>query len=160
MRFEKSYGNWLPDGPVSVRFSLTVWDMACMPICTESHQSLPCSLTQCRELKGKPQTTSPWPHGVAAQACLRDHKMRVSSIPTAAVLCPWARHFTPRKYWLMTQEAVAPSRHDWKIVDWDVKPQHKQTKMRVTKVPFLMIWLLWHLFFRFYIFLPLHPAES
>ena len=32
-------------------------------------------------------------------------------------------HFTPRKYWLITQEAVAPSR---KIVDWDVKPQHKQ----------------------------------
>ena len=26
-----------------------------------------------------------------------------------------------------TQEAVAPS-HDWKIVDWDVKPQHKQNK--------------------------------
>ena len=51
------------------------------------------------------------------------------SIPTAAVLCPWARRFTPRKYWLITQEAVAPSRHDWKIVDWDVKPQHKQTKM-------------------------------
>ena len=49
------------------------------------------------------------------------------SKPTAAVLCPWARHFTPRKYWLITQEAVAPSRHDWKIVDWDVKPQHKQT---------------------------------
>ena len=49
------------------------------------------------------------------------------SKPTTAVLCPWARHFTPRKYWLITQEAVAPSRHDWKIVDWDVKPQHKQT---------------------------------
>ena len=49
------------------------------------------------------------------------------SKPTAAVLCPWARHFTPRKYWLITQEAVASSRHDWKIVDWDVKPQHKQT---------------------------------
>ena len=48
------------------------------------------------------------------------------SIPTAAVLCPWARHFTPGKYWLITQEVVAPSRHDWKIVDWDVKPQHKQ----------------------------------
>ena len=45
---------------------------------------------------------------------------------TAAVWCPWARHFTPRKYWLITQEAVAPSRYDWKIVDWDVKPQHKQ----------------------------------
>ena len=52
------------------------------------------------------------------------------SKPTAAVLCPWARHFTPRKYWLITQEAVAPSRHDWKIVDWDVKPQHKQTKVQ------------------------------
>ena len=51
------------------------------------------------------------------------------SKPTAAVLCPWARHFTPRKYWLITQEAVAPSRHDWKIVDWDVKPQHKQTNI-------------------------------
>ena len=50
------------------------------------------------------------------------------SKPNAAVLCPWARHFTPRKYSLITQEAVAPSRHDWKIVDWDVKPQHKQNK--------------------------------
>ena len=48
------------------------------------------------------------------------------SRPTAAVLFPWARHFTPRKYWLITQEAMAPSRHDWKIVDWDVKPQHNQ----------------------------------
>ena len=48
------------------------------------------------------------------------------SRPTAAVLCPWARHFTPRKYWLFTQEVMAPSRHDWKIVDWDVKPQHNQ----------------------------------
>ena len=34
------------------------------------------------------------------------------SKPTAAVLCPRARHFTPRKYWLITQEAMAPSRHD------------------------------------------------
>ena len=54
------------------------------------------------------------------------------SKPTAAVLCPWARHFTPRKYWLITQEALAPSRHDWKIVDWDVKPQHKQNKQKET----------------------------
>ena len=51
------------------------------------------------------------------------------SRPTAAVLCPWARHFTPRKYWLITQEAMAPSRHDWKIVDWDVKPQHNQPNL-------------------------------
>ena len=53
------------------------------------------------------------------------------SRPTAAVLCPWARHFTPRKYWLITQEAMAPSRHDWKIVDWDVKPQHNTTVFAV-----------------------------
>ena len=37
---------------------------------------------------------------------------RTPERPTAAVLCPWARHFTPRKYWLITQEAMAPSRHD------------------------------------------------
>ena len=60
------------------------------------------------------------------------------SIPTAAVLCPWARHFTPRKYWLITQEAVAPSRHDWKIVDWDLKPQYKQTKLK-KRVPFNVV---------------------
>ena len=57
------------------------------------------------------------------------------SRPTAAVLCPWARHFTPRKYWLITQEAMAPSRHDWKIVDWDVKPQHNQpTKVLLLEI--------------------------
>ena len=25
---------------------------------------------------------------------------------------------------------MAPSRHDWKIVDWDVKPQHNQPTFR------------------------------
>ena len=54
--------------------------------------------------------------------------------PTAAVLCPWARHFTPRKYWLITQEAVDLSRHDWKIVDRGVKPQHKQTNKKQVPV--------------------------
>ena len=64
------------------------------------------------------------------------------SRPTATVLCPWARHFTPRKYWLITQEAMAPSRHDWKIVDWDVKPQHNQpTKSLCDKYHNLMSWL-------------------
>ena len=52
-----------------------------------------------------------------------------------SVLCPWARHFTPRKYWLITQEAMAPSRHDWKIVDWDVKPQHNQPTKNQTFSP-------------------------
>ena len=61
------------------------------------------------------------------------------SRPTSAVLCPWARHFTPRKYWLITQEAMAPSRHDWKIVDRDVKPQHKKVHICV----FCFNGLLW-----------------
>ena len=26
---------------------------------------------------------------------------------------------------------MAPSPHDWKIVDWDVKPQHKQTSIEM-----------------------------
>ena len=30
VRFEKSYGNWLPAGPNSMRFYLSVWDVACM----------------------------------------------------------------------------------------------------------------------------------
>ena len=85
------------------------------------------------------------------------------SKPTAAVLCPWARHFTPRKYWLLTQEAMAPSRYDWKIVDWDVKPQHNQpttvaVKPKVTafKTPSnhdkcyywycILHWLTWQLY--------------
>ena len=33
--------------------------------------------------------------------------------------------FTPRKYWMLfTWEYVAPSRHEWKIVDWNIKPQN------------------------------------
>ena len=65
--------------------------------------------------------------GGSVVECRTPEREVLGSKPTAAVLCPWARHFAPRKYWLITQEVVAPSRHDWKIVDWDVKPQHKQT---------------------------------
>ena len=67
------------------------------------------------------------------------------SKPTAAVLCPWARHFTPRKYWLLTQEAMAPSRYDWKIVDWDVKPQHNQPTNRQKLEGILKKLLFWPL---------------
>ena len=65
-------------------------------------------------------------HGGSVVECRTPEREVGGSKPTA-VLCPWARHFTPRKNWLITQEAMAPSRHDWKIVDWDIKPQHKQT---------------------------------
>ena len=64
--------------------------------------------------------------GGSVVECWTPEREVQGSRPTSAVLCPWARHFTPRKYWLITQEAMAPSRHDWKIVDWDVKPQHNQ----------------------------------
>ena len=65
--------------------------------------------------------------GGSVVECRTPERAVGGSKPTAAVLCPWAGHFTPRKYWLITQEAMALSRHDWKIVDWDVKPQQKQT---------------------------------
>ena len=74
------------------------------------------------------QPTSLGERGGSVVECRTPEREVGGSKPTAAVLCHWARHFTPRKYWLITQEAVAPSRHDWKIVDWDVKPQHKQNK--------------------------------
>ena len=69
-------------------------------------------------------------HGGSVIECQTPEREVGCSKPTSAMLCPWARHFTPRKYWLSTQEAVAPSQHDWKIVDWDVKPQHKQTNIQ------------------------------
>ena len=72
-----------------------------------------------------------WCHGERGGSvveCRTPEREVGGSKPIAAVLCPWARHFTPRKYWSITQEAVASSRYDWKIVDWDVKPQHKQNK--------------------------------
>ena len=72
---------------------------------------------------------SPGERGGSVVECRTPEREVRGSRPTSAVLCPWARHFTPRKYWLITQEAMAPSRHDWKIVDWDVKPQHNQPNM-------------------------------
>ena len=72
--------------------------------------------------------------GGSVVECRTPEREVLGSRPTAAVLCPWARHFTPRKYWLITQEAMAPSRHDWKIVDWDVKPQHNQPNLHIKTI--------------------------
>ena len=83
------------------------------------HSAIPSPLHDFKvKVVGKP--------GGSVVECRTPEREVGGSKPAAAVLCPWARHFTPGKYWLITQEAVAPSRHDWKIVDWDVKPQHKQ----------------------------------
>ena len=29
---------------------------------------------------------------------------------------------------------MAPSRHDWKIVDWDVKPQHNTSAYKIDQI--------------------------
>ena len=89
-----------------------------------------CLLSGCHACPGE--------RGGSVVECRTPEREVRGSRPTAAVLCPWARHFTPRKYWLITQEAMAPFRYDWKIVDWDVKPQHNQpTKaMHVTHMFF------------------------
>ena len=34
---------------------------------------------------------------------------------------------------------MAPSRHDWKIVDWDVKPQHNQPTHYNTNISLLTV---------------------
>ena len=49
-----------------------------------------------------------WPgeRGDSVVECRTPEPEVGGSIPTAAVLCHWARHFTPQKYWLITQEAV------------------------------------------------------
>ena len=51
-----------------------------------------------------------------------------SILTQVTVLYPLARYIYLPKSTGNTQEAVAPSQHDKKIVDWDVKPQPKQTK--------------------------------
>ena len=100
-----------------------------------SHSLPPCLLTRihthARTHRHSTQTNYYAPNrrgerGGSVVECRTPEREVRGSKPTAAVLCPWARHFTPRKYWLITQEAMAPSRYDWKIVDWDVKPQHNQ----------------------------------
>ena len=97
-----------------------------------------------------------WERGGSVVECRTPEREVRGSRPTAAVLCPWARDFTPRKYWLITQEAMAPSRHDWKIVDWDVKPQHNQPTFSlltlVCRLPFkaVMCFTLFVLFGPFF----------
>ena len=101
---------------------------------------------------GAPQMTLGERGGSVVECRTPEREVR-GSRPTTAVLCPWARHFTPRKYWLITQEVMASSRHDWKIVDWDVKPQQNQpTKDDVATIymstfPFLPLPSSFHLFF-------------
>ena len=56
-----------------------------------------------------------------------EQKVGGSTLTQVAVLYPSARCIYLPKSTGNTQEAVAPSRHDYKINDWDVKPQPTQT---------------------------------
>ena len=49
-----------------------------------------------------------------------------SILTRVAELHPWARYIYLPKSTGNTQKAVAPSRYDWKFVEWDIKPQPKQ----------------------------------
>ena len=103
--------------PASAQSRLHLHSLAC--ICTVSPASA--------------QSASGERGGSVVECRTPEREVRGSRL-TAAVLCPWARHFTPRKYWLTTQEAMALSRHDWKIVDWGVKPQHNQPTVCICTV--------------------------
>ena len=98
-----------------------------------------CHLPQLKILKSWQPLTRNGERGGSVVECRTLEREVRGSRPTAAVLCPWARHFTPRKYWLITQEAMAPSRYDWKIVDWDVKPQHNQLTRKSSHFHFIKI---------------------
>ena len=56
-----------------------------------------------------------------------------SSLIGVTALCPWARHINP------CLELVQP-RNSWKIVDWDIKNQTKQTNSVCE--PWLIYWCL------------------
>ena len=64
-----------------------------------------------------------WPSGRASDRSKRSG-VRSSLRPPCCIL--EQDTFTSIKSAGNTQEEVAPSRHDWKIVDWNVKPQPKK----------------------------------
>ena len=48
--------------------------------------------------------------------------------PMPPVKCPWTRDFKHSKEMVNTQEAVAPSQHDRKIIDRDLRKKKKKKK--------------------------------
>ena len=59
------------------------------------------------------------------------------------LFCPWARHFIHCFNDSTSSTQENPFRHDWKLVDWDVKNQNKQAKHSffVLKLIFLIVLL-------------------
>ena len=71
-------------------------------------------------------------HSGSVVECLpRDLGAADSSLAGITVLCPWARHIYPFSTGSTQKD---PSRHNWKIVDLDIKNQIKQTN-----IPFILI---------------------
>ena len=60
--------------------------------------------------------------GIVVERRTPEREVGGSILTQVAMLCPWARYIYLPKSTGNTQEAVAPSQHDGKIVDWDVKP--------------------------------------
>ena len=50
----------------------------------------------------------------------------VEANPTTAVYCSLSKHLSSPKVLVNIQEAVAPSQHDWKIVDRDVEQKNNK----------------------------------
>ena len=55
------------------------------------------------------------------------HCLLLSSV---SAMCPWARHINPSL--VLVQPRKTRPRHNWKIVDWNVKNQMKQTNKTKT----------------------------
>ena len=73
----------------------------------------------------------------SAVECRTPEREVRGSRPTAAVMCPWARHFTPRKYWLITQEAMLL----WIQISSNLQEMRTGIKSR-TGLNFGRIWLV------------------
>ena len=61
--------------------------------------------------------------GLVVECFSRDRGVAGSSLTSITVLCPWARPINPCL--VLVQPRKDPSRHNWKIVDGDVKNQSK-----------------------------------
>ena len=67
-------------------------------------------------------------HSGSVIECLtRDRGAAGSSLTGITVLCPWARHIYLCLVLVHPQKDL--SWHNWKIVDWDIKNQIKQTSI-------------------------------
>ena len=82
--------------------------------------------------------------GLVVKCLIQDQGVLGSSLTGITALCPWARHINPC-FVLHGPTQEDPSRHNWTIVDWDIKNQTKQTHIFKTKIvfPHAITWNNW-----------------